>query len=232
MSHRNIALAVLVGAAGSALAQTAAPAPTVPGAPGVEPSAEEWKIYREYLDALEDEQVVKLKPEKRFDAIAKNFARYGTSRKELEAAVKKGDAAGRDLPARQQAHLKELLEGSDLKGRLRALSVDDSQAHTVTYVTWRNDAEKMLEQEASLIAATVVEGAPLTLTISMAAEDAGGKRVFEAKIDADKARTIKKPRIAVFWTKYIALFDGVKNAYKGDLVGAAPPAAAAAPAPK
>src|SRR3954471_12514903 len=71
----------------------------------IELSQEEFKMYRHYLQAMDDPRVQKMKPEARSAAIAKD-AHYKL--KDMEAAIAKAEAAG-DFKAKCEANIKEAL---------------------------------------------------------------------------------------------------------------------------
>jgi hypothetical protein len=58
--------------------------------------------------------------------------------------------------------------------------------------------------------------APITTTVAVGAKDASGRKVFEAKINADAASRFSQDHIAMFArARYIRVFEDVKNAYTG-----------------
>jgi hypothetical protein len=196
----------------AALLLALAGAPRVGLAAPPDLTAEEFKLHKEYRDALLDDRVQKIPEAKRLAAIAKNF---GVKEKELAAAIAKGEKAGAKVAAECEAELKSLLEASALKGRVRELKVDDGASHVVTFVAWTTTGEK-LEEEAALAALLAVKAAPITSTVAVWAHDTAGTKVFEAKIAAKAASTFKEERLAMFAAaRYIKQFDDVKNAYKG-----------------
>src|SRR5690349_20697137 len=71
----------------------------------IELSLEEFKMYRQYKNAMEDSRVQAMKPEQRLPAIAED-ARFKV--KDLKVAVAHGEAAG-DLKARCEGSLREVL---------------------------------------------------------------------------------------------------------------------------
>lgn len=170
-------------------------------------SAADYKLYKDYQAALTDARVQKIPEARRLSAIAKNFK---VPEARLKAAVAAGDAAG-DVGKKAEADLRAALDAA-LAGRIASVSVDATEGLVVTYVTWKNADAGKLEEEAALVASRVAATAPVTSTISLAAADSSsGANVFQGKIDADNARSIKEDRIPLFAkSRYIKLFDGVK----------------------
>jgi hypothetical protein len=178
-------------------------------------SEDEFKMYRHYKIALADERVQAMKPEKRLPAIAKDA---GYKPKELEKAIEKGDGAG-DLKAKCEANLKELFVAGLLAGRTGRLEVDTEAAHAVAYVQWFNEEPKDLPVEASFAAARAAEACPIASTITVWAQDKGNPkaRVFQALISSTGARRISVDKVKDFAeTRYMKLFEKVKNAANGD----------------
>ena len=186
------------------------------GCDGMTPK--EYETWRDYQAAIKDPVVLKMKEAKRKPAIAKNFK---ISLKELEAALKKGDAQGADLPKKCEESSKEGVAGTPLTERVLSLSVDPSTSeHVVTYVSWRARKPAELEEEASLLAFRLARASPLSKTIAMWAEDDQGKKVFEAKILSERALNFKEDRISEFAdSRYIRLFEDVKNSYAAEASG-------------
>lgn len=204
-------LPTLLFAAALCVAGVARPALAAPPAL----TAEEFKLWKDYVAALEDERVQKIPEKKRMGAIARNFK---VKEKDLAAAVAKGEKEGADAGKASEAEVRALLEASDLKGRITELRVDDSESHVVTYLAWKNSNGAKLEEEASLAALLVARGAPITSTVAVWALDASsGRKVFEAKIAAGAAGKFQENRISMFaQARYIRQFEDVRNAYKGN----------------
>jgi hypothetical protein len=157
--------------------------------------------------------VQKLPETKRLGAIAKNFK---IPEKTLKAAVDKGEQFGATAGKDSEREVRALFQSSALKGRVRDVKVDDTDGHVVTYVSWTNTAADKLEEEASLVALLTSQGAPITSTIALWATDAGGRKIFDAKISADAASRFQPERIPMFASaRYIRVFEDVHNAYKG-----------------
>ncbi|MEW6434270.1 MAG: hypothetical protein AB1730_22440 [Myxococcota bacterium] len=176
---------------------------------------DEFRMYRQYKNAMADERVQAMKPEKRLPAIAKD-AGYKT--KELQQAVDKGEAAG-DLKAKCEANLKEIFTAGELAGRTGRLEVDTDAAQAVAYVQWFNAEPRNLPIEASFAAAKAAEACPIASTITVWAQDKGAPkvRVFQALISSTGARRINVERVKDFAeTRYMKLFEKVKNAANGD----------------
>lgn len=199
LAHLALALVLAAGR----LASAAAPAL----------SAEEFKLYKEYLAALDDDRVKAMPEAKRLAAIAKNFK---VPEKVLAAAIEKGKAHP-DAAKQGEAEIRALAEASTLKGLLTEVRVDDTEPHAVTYVSWKNLDGAKLEEEASLVALLSAEGAPFASTVALWATDTAGRKVFEAKIRTEAAAKFNRDRIPMFATKrYINVFEDVRNAYKGN----------------
>ena len=178
---------------------------------------DEFKMYRHWQQAMQDPRVQKMKPASQNAAIAKD-AHYKL--KDMEAAIQKGDAAG-DLKATCEANLKEAFGTGMLAGRIGTIEVDTTEPHAVAYVNWANDNTSQLEEEASFAAATAAEQCPIVSTITVWAVDKANPktRIFQALISREAAAHIKVDRIKDFAdTRFIRLFEGVKNAANGDTV--------------
>jgi len=181
---------------------------------------DKFKMMRHYQLALEDPRVQKMKPEKRMAAIAQDA---GFKLKELQRAVDKGAAAG-DIKAQCEQGIREGVAAAPLAGRVAKVSVDTNQAHAVAYVQWLNESPVLLEEEAAYVAHRSAEACPIASSIQVWAHDKGNPqlRVFQALISRGAALRINLDRVKDFaQTRYIKLFEKVKNAAKGDIVDAA-----------
>lgn len=178
-------------------------------------TADEFKMVQHYKLALEDARVQKMKPEARLAAIARD-AKFKV--KDLEAALAKAEAEG-DVKSKCEANIQEALAKSEVAGRTGKLEVDTSVPHAVGYVQWLNADPEKLPVEAAWVAALTQESCPIVSTIQVWAQDKGNpkKRVFQALISGAAASRIKQADIKDFAvTRYIRLFEKVKNAANGD----------------
>lgn len=178
-------------------------------------SEEEFKMAQHYRLALNDDRVQAMKPEARMAAIAKDA---GYKLKDLQKAVEKAEGAG-DLKARCESNLKELVAAGPLAGRIGRLEVDVTAAQAVTYVQWFNEEQRDLAVEASFAAARAAEACPIASTITVWAQDKGAPklRVFQALISTPSARRINVEKVKDYAsTRYLKLFEKVKNAANGD----------------
>jgi len=178
-------------------------------------SVDEFKMYRHYLNALEDSRVQAMKPDARLPAIAKD-AKFDL--KKLKATVAKGEAAG-DLKAKCEANLKEVLDATDLKPRILKVEVDASEPHAVAYIQWSNEAQEKLSYEASVIAGTAGPSCSILSSIQVWAQDAANpkRRVFQALISSSSAGRIDPVKAKDFAeTRYVRLFEKLKSVANGD----------------
>ena len=180
----------------------------------VELTQEEFKMYRQWQKAMNDPRVEKIKPAQRNAAIAKDA---GFKLKDMEKAISKGESAG-NLQSACEGNMKEALNGT-FAGRLGRVEVDLSEPHAVAYVEWKNDNLTQLEEEAATAAALTAKACPIVSTITVWAQDQANpkSRVFQALISRDAAARINAERAKDFAdTRYIRLFEGVKNIANGD----------------
>lgn len=193
-----------------ATALLALPLAAVAAPPAV--THDEFKTFLETRDALLDERVQKLPEGKRVAAIAtKNFKMKPAA---LEAIVAKVEAEGgeKGVGEKTKAAIEESVAGSALKGRLLEVRVDSEAPHVVTYVVWKNEDPKKLDEEVALLAARVGAGGPITSTFHLTAKNAAGQAIFLAKIGGDRTANIKEDRIAEWaTTRYARLFEVEKR---------------------
>lgn len=178
-------------------------------------SVEEFKMYRHYLNAMEDPRVQKMKEEQKVPAIAKD-ARFKLP--ELKKAIEKGEAAG-DVKGKCEGNIKELFGKGPLAGRLGKVEVDTEAPHAVAYVQWLNEDLAKLPYEASVTASQAAQGCPIASTITVWAQDKArpDMRVFQGLISGPAAARIDQAKAKDFAeTRYLRLFEKVKNAAAGD----------------
>jgi hypothetical protein len=183
-------------------------------------SEDEFKMVRHYQIALEDARVQKMPEGKRMPAIAKDS---GYKLKDLQRALKKADAQG-DVKAPCEANIKESIDAAPLAGRISKVNVDTSEAHAVAYVEWVNENATLLEEEAAAVAFRTAQACPILSSIQVWATDKANAsaRIFQALIARGAAQRINPDRIKDFaQTRYIKLFEKVKNASKGDTLDGA-----------
>jgi hypothetical protein len=196
---------VLVIVAGLGLARSARAAT-------VDLSEDEFKTYHQYLDALQDKRVVKLKASQRLPAIAKNFK---MPLPKLKAIVAKGskwdsvEAMGKDCEDAIHASV----EGTPLADRLDHVQVDVGNEHVVAYVSWLASDLDKLEEEAVLLAAKVKKAAPISADLRLWAEDPKNKehKVFDGLVLGEAAGRFREDQIADFAkTRYLKTFQTAK----------------------
>ena len=177
-------------------------------------SADEYKLYREYQAALEDERVKKIKPKRRMRAIARNF---GVPLRKLKRVVKKGEQLADGLVAANQKAATEALKSHPKIGDLiTSVELVDQAGTVVAYVSWKNGDKERLAQEASYVAHTIAEAAPIAHLVAMWS-CAGTVKVFTAKIRSSAAQRIRAERVEDFAaTRYLRLFEDVHDAFKGN----------------
>jgi hypothetical protein len=181
-------------------------------ADGADMTEAQFKTYHDYLDALKDPRVQKLKGAKRLPAIARNF---GTTVPKLKAAIKRGeDLGGAEAIGKASVDaIQASVAGTPLEGRLGDVRVDTTDSHVVTYVSWKADKGDALEQEACLLAARVKKAAPISADLRLWATDPQNQdhKMFDGMITGEAAQNIREARIADFaTTRYIKLFEHVK----------------------
>ena len=180
-----------------------------------EPSSltqEEFKLWKEYKDALEDKRVQSMPEGKRLGAIAKNFK---IPEKKLREAVDKGEKDGPAIGKQSEDAIKTALADTDFASRIKEIRVDTSAPHVITYVHWAADKTESIDKEACLAAVRTQKAAPVTGTISVWATDPkdDGKKLFEALISSEAAQKMKEGQIVDFAsTRYLKLFEKVKRA--------------------
>lgn len=177
-------------------------------------SLDEFKMWRHWHNAMEDDRVKAMKPEKRNPAIAKD-AKYKL--KDMEKAVEKGEAAG-DVKGKCEALLKDALSGTAAKDLIRKNEVDASEPHAVWYVEWANEKIENVEEEAALIASQA-KACPILSSVQVWATDKASPktRVFQALISTSAASKFNAEKVKDFAdTLYIRKFEKVKSIANGD----------------
>jgi hypothetical protein len=176
-------------------------------------SEDEFKTYDDYLDALQDERVVKMRPNQRLAAIARNFK---ISTAKLKGIVDKGqqwpniEAIGKAC----EDGIRAAFQGTSLADRLDMVEVDVGNAHVVSYVSWLEGEPERLQEEAVWIAAKVKKAAPISADIRIWAEDPKDKthKVFDGLILGEAAGRFQESRIPDFAkTRYIKAFQFAKT---------------------
>lgn len=181
-------------------------------------SADDYRVFCGYQDAVADPDIAKLKPKKRDRKIAK-MAKMKV--KALKAAVAKGEAVGgtcaeigKKVEAEAAAALKKALGD---KIDFFELDLSDP-SHVVASVRWKVGVRKKdIWQEAALVAYELAQTSPIVTTIAIRGVDPKAKDTtadaavwLEAKISYDRAGRISKSSLKYAERRYKRLFDGVK----------------------
>lgn len=168
---------------------------------------DDFKTYLETRDALKDERVLKMPEAQRIPKIAAvNFKMKGA---QLQAILDKVEAEGGEqgVAEKSKSALQAALAATDLKARIKEVTVDTSSPHVVTYIKWVADPANV-ETEAALLALKAGAADKITSTFFLWAVDEKGQDVWRAKIGADRTVRIKEDRIADWAkTRYVRLFE-------------------------
>lgn len=176
---------------------------------------EEFKMARHYQLALEDPRVQKMPEPRRLPAIAKDA---GVKADALKRAVARLEQAG-DVKGKCEAAIRDAVGAAPLAGRVAKVELDLGEAHAVAYVEWLNENPTLLDEEASYSALRAAQACPIASSIQLWAHDKANPqaKVFQALISRGPALRINAERIHDFaTTRYIKLFEQVKNAAAGD----------------
>ncbi len=175
--------------------------------------SEDYRLYRSYKSALRDPRVQSMSEGRRLGAIANNF---GVELQRLREVVSLGEEHGEGQLEMQEAAAKEALEEGRLAGRIRSIQFVERRGIVVAYVGWRVTEADAIVPEASLLAWTVAEAAPIAQLIATWA-CMGRRKVFTARIQTSSASNINPDRIDHFAeTRYIRLFEQVRNRFDGE----------------
>ena len=176
-------------------------------------NAEDYRLYREYMNALRDPRVEAIPEAQRLRRIAQNF---GVPLPRLREVVALGEEIGEGQVERQQAAARAALENTPVKGRVRSVEFVDSRGIVVAYVGWRTTDQDDLVPEAAHIAKSIADSAPVVDLVAMWA-CMGSRKVFTARIQTSSASRFNVRRIDDFAeTRYIRLFEEVRNRFAGD----------------
>ncbi len=212
--HRHVLSVIAAGV----LVAFVAPSRPALADPGTLP-ASQYKLYRDYQNALEDPRVKKIRARHRLAAIARNF---GVSKRTLEKAIKRGKQDADQAIAAQTAAVKAALKKTPIGSEVASVQLVDQGGVVIAYVSWKIGKKERLPFEASYVAAAVAHAAPISTMVAMWS-CMGTTKVFTAKIRRSAADLIRSSQIEDFAkTRYMKLFEDVHDAFKGQ-----PPADAA-----
>jgi hypothetical protein len=191
----------------------------------VQMTEKQYRLYFDYLGALNDPRVQKLKEPQKLAAVAHNFKVTPAA---MRAAVEKGQQYGPELATigkACEAAIFEGVKGTPLEDRLTSVQLDVGDSHAVAYVTWTADKLDMIDQEASFLAARVKKVAPIWADLKLVALDPSDKSVrrFDGLITGDAAGNIRENRVVDFaTTRYIKLFEKPRPGSEPALDGGTP----------
>jgi hypothetical protein len=183
-------------------------------------TGEDYRLFCGYMDALERDDIKKLKGKARDKKIAK-LAKMSASK--LMKSVKKVQTKGAtcdEVGKIAESESKSAIEAA-LGPRVLLYVLDYSDpSHVVASVVWMAMDQKKVVQEAATIAKTLADTVPIAKTIAIQAMKPGEKDPknkaavwFEAKAGPKRVANIDPKRIKDFAdSRYIRLFDGVKCA--------------------
>lgn len=180
-----------------------------------EVSADDFYGATYFRTALEHPQIAKQKNRSRQIRLVARDMRWKARR--LTKAIEKVEALEGDPIELATKAVKAALEKTRVKGRVLDILVNAEQPkHVVMYIRWRGSHRRDAIKEASTIALTVAQSAPLVSTLSLAAihpkaPATSTRAVWQAKIASSAMGNIKANRIEDFADRlYARLFEDVK----------------------
>lgn len=175
--------------------------------------ADDYRLYRRYEAALRDPRVEAIPEAHRMRRIARNF---DVSLRRLREVVELGDEIAEGQLERQEHTIKEALEETPVKGRVRSIELVERRGIVVAYVGWIATEQDRVVPEAAYIAKAVADAAPVVNLVAMWG-CLGRHKVFTARIQTSSASRFRLSRIDDFAeTRYIRLFEEVRNRFTGE----------------
>lgn len=213
-----LALALALPAAGRAETpdtQKAAPPPAPAFVPASELkpvelpiSIEDYKVYRRYQSALEDERVKKMAPDKRLPAIARNFKMKESALRDI---VAEGEANAHKVGPLIEAGVRQAFVGADLASRIQRVRIDATAEFVIAYVAWSSDQPEKFDREACTVALRTSKVSPLIKSIKVEIPKPGGGPedfLFHALVNATAVSRIEETKIPDYASsRYIRLFE-------------------------
>jgi len=174
-------------------------------------SRDDFKIYLETRDALQDERVQAMPEARRLREIARR--NFKLSEPALQAILDKVEAEGGEqgVAAEAKKAIEDALAGTALKDRILEVRVDTGSPHVVAYIKWTGAPDRVLE-EAVLVALKAGSATAVPSTLQVWSVDPNGEDLWLARIGADRTRNIREDRIEDWAeTRYVRLFEVDRN---------------------
>ncbi len=173
---------------------------------------DEYKLWVDYQNALEDPRVQKMKPRVRLIKIARNFR---VKLPVLKKAIAKGEKFAEGLVAENQTGAETALKASKVGAQITSVELVDVEGVVIGYVSWKATKKDRLTFDAAYLAQAIGDAAPITNTWAMWA-CMGKKKVWTGMIRPSAASRIDLARIEDFaLTRYLRLFEDVRNFFEG-----------------
>ncbi len=175
----------------------------------VEMTAEEYTQYRTYMNLRDAPKLAKLSDKQKRAKIA---ASINITPGALDAAIAKGEVKAAGIEERTVAGVKEELEKTPLKGRIKEVTINTETEQAVLFVKWQAANALDFDKEACHVAAAVKAGGHIVSLVVLWAVNGNDATVFSAKVGRSAFMRINPASINSFAsTRYIKMFEDVKR---------------------
>ncbi len=174
-----------------------------------EMTADEYTQYRTYLNLRDAPKLAKMSDKQKRAKIA---ASIHITTAQLDAAIAKGETHGQGLEERTVASVKEELNKTPLKERIKEVTINTETEQAVLFVKWQAASALDFDKEACHIAAAVKAGGHIVSLVVLWAVNGNDATVFSAKVGRSAFVRISPASINSFAsTRYIKMFEDVKR---------------------
>ena len=177
--------------------------------PGLEITPEEYASYYAWMDGKEDPRLAEFSEEVKMKKIAKQ-EKLKVS--DFKARVDKVTPIVGTIKPENQSALRNALDQTVLKSRIREIEISTSSAYVVAYVKWECGDKRDIDKEAAYVAWAAGQGGKIIKVLGLWCVNSIDTKLYSAQIGRESFTRVKKSSVERFAvSRYARMFEKVKR---------------------
>lgn len=177
--------------------------------PGLEITPEEYASYHAWMNGKEDPRLAEFSAEVKMKKIAKQEKMKVSV---FRARVDKVTPIVETIKPENQAALRNALDQTVLKSRIREIEISTSSAYVVAYVKWECGDKRDIDKEAAYVAWAAGQAGKIIKVLGLWCVNSIDTKLYSAQIGRESFTRVKKSSVERFAvSRYARMFEKVKR---------------------
>ena len=177
--------------------------------PGLEITPEEYASYHAWMDGKEDPRLAEFADDVKMKKIARQ-EKIKVS--EFKARVDKVALIVGTIKPENQAAIRNALDQTVLKSRVREIEISTSSAYVVAYVKWECGDKRDIDKEAAYVAWAAGQAGKIIKVLGLWCVNSIDTKLYSAQIGRESFIRVKKSSVERFAvSRYARMFEKVKR---------------------